>query len=328
MNIEIITTQNKAIKETEFVAIQACKSILDSINKVGHTTKLSICNTIEDIQDVVNRKPDLVILAVKYITIKDEDDIWLSEFFEKNCINYSGSSRETLKFDSDKVLAKSYLRDKGISTARFFTAIPGEYKRDNDLPINYPLFLKPSDSSIGNGIDNFSFVNNFAEFESKVSSLYDLHQIPVLVEEYLDGQEFTVAIIKTKDDELLISSIEVIPRKSNNGLRIFGEKVKKDDIEKLIKIEDNIMMNSVNKLAIDAYMDLGIRDFGQIDIKTNKSGHCFFMEANMLPAITNGAGYFSQACEMESMINYDKVIRLIVDEGMSRASFTKLATAV
>ncbi|MCW8895173.1 MAG: D-alanine--D-alanine ligase [Sulfurimonas sp.] len=315
MNIEIITTQNKA-----------CESILNSINKIGYTTKLSICNTLKDLKDVVHRKPDLVLLAVKYITTENDDNIWLSEFFEKNNINYSGSSRETLKFDSDKVLAKLYLKDKGISTARFFTAVPGEYKRDNDLPINYPLFLKPSDSSVENSTDNLSFVNNFAEFESKVSSLYDLYQIPVLVEEYLDGQEFTVAIIKTKDDELLISSIEVIPPKSSGRLRVLGEKMKKDDIEKLVEIENNAVMNSVNKLAIDAYIDLGIRDFGQIDIKANKSGHCFFMQANMLPAITNGSGYFSQACKIKSMMSYDKVIKLIVDEGISRVTCTKAGT--
>jgi D-alanine-D-alanine ligase len=320
MKIEIITTNNEALKETGFGTIKACNSVLHSIKAMGHDVILDVCQTIEDLNDVVKRKPDLVILAVKYIVTENKETIWLSEFFEKNGINFSGSSRDTLMFDSDKVLAKSYLKDKSINTARYFTAIPGEHKRDYDLPIGYPLFLKPSDAANGNGVDELSFVNNFAEFESKVLSLYNLNKLPVLVEEYLGGQEFTVAMIKTKNGELLISSVEVVQPKSNNGVRILGEKVKKDETEELKKIEDNIMMDRVKSLAIDVYIDLGIRDYGRVDIKSNRNGQCFFMETNLVPEMTNGSSYFSKAFEMDLGLSYEEVIGLIVDEGISRVT--------
>ncbi len=318
MKIEIITTKNEALKETGFGAIKACNSVLDSINLMGHGTILNVCQTREQLNDVVKRKPDLVILAVKYIVTPNEETIWLSEFFEKEGINFSGSLKETLMFDSDKVLAKSYLKEKSISTARYFTAIPGQYTRDYDIPINYPLFLKPSDAANGNGVDEFSFVNNFAEFESKVSSLHKLYGIPVLVEEYLEGQEFTVAMIKTKNGDLLVSSVEVIPPKAKNGIRILGQKVVESKPERLKIIEDDIVVQRVKKLAIDVYMDLGIRDYARIDIKSNASGQCFFMEANLVPGMTNGSSYFTKAFEMELGLSYEEVIGLIVDEGISR----------
>jgi D-alanine-D-alanine ligase len=298
--------------------MQACNNVLDSVNSMGHSGMLNVCLTQEDLNDVVKRKPDLVMLAVKYIITPDEETIWLSEFLEKNGINFSGSLRDTLMFDSDKVLAKSYLKDRSISTARYFTAIPGQFTRDYDIPINYPLFLKPSDAANGNGVDEFSFVNSFAEFEKKVASLYKLYELPILVEEYLDGQEFTVAMIKTKDGDLLVSSVEVITPNSNNGIITLGEKVVESDPEGLKIISDSIMMERVKKLAIDVYMDLGIRDYGKVDIKTNKSGQCYFMEANLVPGMTNGSSYFPKAFEMELGLSYDEVIGLIVDEGISR----------
>lgn len=275
MKIEIITTLNEELKETGFGTLQTCNSVLASIKKMGHAVKLTICESFEDLENVVLREPDFVILAVKYITIKNDEDIWLSEYFAQNNINFSGSLRETLKFDSDKVLAKSYLKARGINTAKYFTAIPGEYKGDNDLPLRYPLFIKPLDAANGNGIDELSFVNNFAEFESKVLSLYEMFELPVLVEEYLDGQEFTVALIKNTDNNLLVSVIELIPPVSKNGVRILGEQTKRDNSEELKKIEDNIIMDRVKNLAVDTFIELGIRDFGRIDIKTNKYGHCF-----------------------------------------------------
>lgn len=318
MNIEIITTEDETSRENGFGTLKTCKGILDSINSIGHSATLHICQTIEDLNDVVTRKPDLVILAVKNIITVDEETIWLSEFFTEKGINFSGSSKNTLVFGSDKVLAKSYLKDKGISTPRYFTAVPGEYKRDYDIPINYPLFLKPVHNLKYNFKDVSSTVNNFTEFENQVSSLYSLYKAPVLVEEYLDGQDFTVSIIKAKDGDMLVSAIEILAHQLDKRTIFSDEEVQKNKSRKLVSIKNKVIMNRVKDLAIDAYIDLNIRDFGQIDIKTNKSGHCFFMQANLLPSMTNGSSRFTEAFTIELGLSYNEVIKLIVDEGTCR----------
>lgn len=318
MNIEIITTPNEELKESGFGSLKSCNSVLQSITKMGHNIKLNICTTKNDLNKIVKRKPDLVILAVKYLSIEGENDIWLSDYFAKHKINYTGSSKEVLKFDSDKVLAKLHLQSKGIKTAKHFTAIPGQYKSEKDLPILFPLFLKPIDAANGNGIDDLSYVRNFTDFESKILSLHDSFKLPVLVEEYLDGKEFTVSVIQTQNGELLVSPIEIIPLISTNGLRILGQQAKKDDSEELKKIEDNDMNIKLIQLATKAYKGLGVRDFGRIDIKTNQKGECFFMEANLVPGMTQGSSYFPKACEIESELTYDKVIDLMISGGINR----------
>ena len=309
MKIELITTDNEASMEKGFGSIESCNNILDSIKKIGYEVKLSVCQNIDDLNDVVKRNPDLVILGVKYI-VENEEKVWLCEFFSENKINYSGSSKKTLMYDSDKILAKSYLKDRGINTARYFTAIPQEHKRDYDLPINYPLFLKHSNSLTGNGIDNYSLVNNFAEFQNKVSSLYSQDPSPVLVEEYVDGREFSVAIIKTKSGNLLVSPLEIIQAKVEN--------VNKSTPKRLIKIEDEQIVKKIKELAVDAFIDLDIRDYGRIDIKSNVHGHCYFMNVNLVPDMTYDSSYFPKACEIEHDISYDEMIELIVEEGISR----------
>ena len=323
MKIDIITTPNEALKETGFGTLKACQNVLDSINKLGHDVKLNVCRNLNDLARVVTRQPDLVILAVKYISIDNSSDIWLSEYFAEHEINYSGSSRKVLRFDSDKVLAKSHLINRGLKTAHYFTALPGQYKCEADLPVAFPLFLKPLDAANGNGIDDLSLVNNFAEFEMKTSSLYTAFNMPILAEEYLDGQEFSVAIIKTESSQLIVSAVEIIPPQSTNGLRILGERAKKEDSEEIKKIDDQEMLNKVTKLAVDAYTGLGIWDFGRIDIKTNKRGDCYFMEANLVPGMTAGSSYFPRACEIANELSYDEVIKLIVEKGISRAPYAE-----
>jgi len=320
MNIEIITTPHKDLKESGFGGVQSCQSILTSIQDLGHKVIISSCITLVDLSKIVKRKPDLVILAVKYLPLLNIKDIWLSEYFAQNSINYTASSKEVLRFDSDKVLAKLHLQKKGIKTANYFTAVPGQYKSAKELPISFPLFLKPIDAANGNGIDDLSYVTNFTDFESKILSLHDSFQLPVLVEEYLDGKEFTVAVIETINGKLIVSPIEIIPLISTNGLRILGQQAKKNDTEELKKIKDNDLKIKLIKLASEAFTELGAKEYGRVDIKTNKAGECFFMEVNLVPGMTNGSSYFPKACEIENELTYDKVIELMFAKGMQRAS--------
>lgn len=324
MNIEIITTLNEELDTSSPETPKAYDTLLDSIQRLGHAVKLSVCANKDDLEDVVKRKPDLVVLAVKYISVGDEENIWLSKYFETNGINFSGSLREALKYGSDKVLAKTYLKTRGINTANYFTAIPGEYLNDNKIPIRYPLFIKPQDATNGNGIDDLSYVTTYAQFESKVLSLYNLYKQPVLVEEYLESQEFTVALLKKNNGDLLVCAVEVIPPKSPNGIKILGLKSRMENREELKKTEDSELINRIKNLAVDAFMDLEARDFAQIDIKTNSYGHCFFMGANLHPSFINNSNYLPKACEIEHGLSYDEVIKLIIDEGISRVSVNKV----
>jgi len=322
MKIEIITTPNKELKESGFGSLVACHAVFDAIKRMQHSVILNVCKTKDDLDKTVKRRPDLVVMAVKYIPVKNEDNIWLSDYFTQHKINFTGSSRETLKFDSNKILAKIHLTNKGIKTARYFMAIPGQYKNESELPIMFPLFLKPVDAANGNGIDDLSFVSNFSDYESKIVSLYSSFNMPILVEEYLDGSEFTVAVIKTPNEKLIVSPVEIIPPASGNGLRILGAQAKKDDSERLVKIDDNEVKNRVAKLSVDVFNDLGVRDFGRIDIKTNKSGEYFFLEANLVPGMTYGSSYFPEACDIEHKLTYNKTIELILEGGLARASTT------
>ncbi len=157
------------------------------------------------------------------------------------------------------------------------------------------------------------------EFESKVLSLYIRFSAPILVEEYLDGREFTVSIIDSPSNELIISPIEIVPPESKNGLRILGQKVKNDDTEDLKLIEDDEIKNKVIKLAVNSFLTLGARDYGRIDIKSNKAGDYFFIEANLVPGMTYGSSYFPKSYEIERAISYDEVIRLMLASGFCRA---------
>jgi D-alanine-D-alanine ligase len=318
LNIEIITTLNKKLKESGFGGLDSCNSVLKAVTKMGHDVVLNICETKADLLNIVIRKPDLVILAIKYIFLENKEKVYLSEYFSKHEINYTGSIKNVLQYDSNKILAKIHLKNRGIKTLNHFTAIPGEYKSENELPISFPLFLKPIDAANGNGIDDLSYVTSFEEFESKVLSLYKEFALPVLVEEYLEGKEYTVSVIQLNDSRLLMSHIEIVPPSSTNGLKILGYEVKTDNSEELKKITNNILKVKLTKMATDVFYGLGIRDYARVDIKTNQKGECYFMEVNLVPGMTEGSSYFPSSCEIDHKLVYSEVVTLMLSQGLKR----------
>jgi len=46
------------------------------------------------------------------------------------------------------------------------------------------------------------------------------------------------------------------------------------------------------------------------------------MEANLVPGMTYGSSYFPQACDIAHQFSYDKVIALMLESGIARASST------
>ncbi|MDA8633853.1 hypothetical protein N9E25_04140 [Verrucomicrobiales bacterium] len=318
MKIEIITTSTQNLRETGFGGIVACDSILESLQHLGHDTTVNLCRNTKDLDAVAARNPDIVVLAVKYLKISEDEYLWLADYFGGKGINHTGSLRQSLEFDSNKVAAKRHLNSLGIPTAAFFTALPQEYACAEETPIAFPFFIKPIDAANGNGVDDLSYVDNFPDFQRKVLAIYEAYGMPSLIEQYMDGPEYTVSIIQSPGGELMISAMEILPPESRNGLRILGAKVKRDDSESLFRIEDRTMEERAMELAAKAFQNLGARDFGRIDIKSTKAGKMFFLEANLVPGMTRGSSYFPRACEVADGHVYDWVVCNMLEGAFSR----------
>ena len=316
MRLEVITVPEEIRKGFGFGTLVACQNVVDSLKQSFDDVRLSVCENEKDLYGVVKRKPDLVVLAVKHVPFLDGKEIWLADFFEKSGIAYTGSCKNAMEHDVDKESAKKQMNRFGIRTARYLTSVPGKYSELTGLPMPYPLFLKPLAGADSLGVDEKSIVRDFSEFEVKVRSIYEKDYETVLVEQYLPGREFTVALIESKD-ALLVAAIEIIPPEKN-GVRILSEKVKSQDTESLQQVFDAKLLVKISNLARRAFNALDARDFARIDIKMDKEGECHFMEANLTPGMNKGSSYFTEAFEMSLGMNYDEVVSSIIQNALKR----------
>ena len=48
------------------------------------------------------------------------------------------------------------------------------------------------------------------------------------------------------------------------------------------------------------------------------------MEANLVPGMSEFSSYFPRACELDNGLKYDEVIKLIIQQGLNRATLKPL----
>ncbi|HKO55442.1 MAG TPA: D-alanine--D-alanine ligase, partial [Thermoanaerobaculia bacterium] len=169
----------------------------------------------------------------------------------------------------DKALAKRLAQAHGIPTAPFaIDAAPSD---------RYPLFAKPAREGSSMGITSSSLCASPAELDAALKRLRPYG--PVLVEEYLPGDEYTVGII---DGEIL-GVMHVVPRDASGEPFIYSLEVKRDYLRRveyrLVEAPD------AARLALDVWRAFDLRDVARVDVRRDRDGVACFVEVNPLPGV-------------------------------------------
>jgi D-alanine-D-alanine ligase len=321
--IEIVRSNVDGLSSLSQTSADAIKALLDKhYIEVG----ISVINNIEDLDKLVDSKPDLVFLGMKFLPVDitlgkhDANKIWISDYLDEANIAYTGSTSRSAAFDLDKIVAKRQIQAFGIQTPPFFIASPITHANSSDITLEYPLFIKPNKMGGGQGIDDFSVVHNFYQFKTKVQSIHDLYQSLSLVESYLSGREFSVGILNDGfSGNYLAMPIELLADINLNGDRMLSQDVKNANSEVVTTVEDVLLKAEICLLALRAFKAFGARDYGRIDIRLNTDGIPQFLEANLIPSLIEGYGSFPKACLMNIGMDYETMILRIVDLGLSRS---------
>jgi D-alanine-D-alanine ligase len=312
--IEIVTTR---IGKLNLMPDRTLDLLQKTLSNYYSKVEVSLISTEKELYELIIKKPDLVISGIKYLgfdlnSIQRDSTlkIWFSDFLDEHKIPYTGSSKKPLELEFDKSKAKDIVSNDGCNTAPFFITHPNKHAQD-ELPLEFPLFIKPLYEGDSRGIDANSLVFNFNDYKRKVSSITENQGTVSLVEKYLNGKEYTVAIIQDfKNEDYQIYPIELLAEKNVNGERILSFSDKIADNELCLKIEDENIKNRISQLALNSFKALGASGYGRIDIKTDENGELFFLEANLIPGL--GTGYVYRCYHINTGLSYDEMILNIV----------------
>jgi D-alanine-D-alanine ligase len=321
MRIEIVRSTTQGLS---YMSQESCDAILAVLTRHYAWVRISVVNNLSDLETIVARDPDLVFLGMESIPVnpnlgrKDPSRIWLTTYFDERDIACTGSNQIAHELQRNKPLAKQRALDAGLKTAPFCVIKQNHSPASHDIALTFPLFVKPANRGGGLGINSDSLAYNFEQLFSKVHSIANL-QSDTLIEEYLPGREFSVAILKDEHSaEFSVMPIELIAPLDKNKQRILSAKVKSSNAEQAIEITDRVIKFKVTTLALDVFYALGARDYGRIDIRLDKYGAAHFLEANLIPSLISGYGSFPKACMINNNLDYESMIIRIARLGLAR----------
>ncbi len=280
-------------------------SILKALHKSGHECRY-IPGTLKGAQSLARYKPDLVFnFCEGFFGVSREAQ--MPAILDMLRLPYTGSGVLGMSLSHDKYVAKKMFLGAGLPTAPFMLVTD-----PNNIPehhLRYPLFVKPAHEGTSIGINEHAKVHNRQELEAQINWVWEQLQSPILVEEYIDGREFTVSVL---GDEVL-PIVEIV---SPTGF--YSNEQKEEAVSEVYRVcpahlpEEKA--NEMKAIARQAMQTLELVDFCRMDLRMDQAGNVFILEVNPLPLLYPDPEQASFVYSARAAgYNYNEMINKIVE---------------
>lgn len=194
-------------------------------------------------------------------------------------VPYVGSDPFAIGVATEKSLAKRLWLRAGLPTAPF-AVVKSQAECEAFLKspgIPFPLFLKPVAGRGSAGISPSSLVDSAGALRDGVAERLSTIGQPVLIESYLRGREITVGVLGSSAPKAL-PPLEIVLKEGDVTLTF--EKKERDDDDFLCPAPlSEKQTRRLQKVAVDAFQTLGMRDYGRLDLMLTETGP-YLLEAN------------------------------------------------
>lgn len=205
---------------------------------------------------------------------------------------YTGSDPLTLSICLDKARTKEILSYYKIPNAKFF--VVSDVNQIKNVNLSFPLIVKPVGEGSSKGIYSSSFAQNQFEMEREIKRIINDYNQPALVEEFLPGREFTVAIIGNEDEAETLPIVEIsyndfpenfVPIYSYEAKWILDTRDKPLNVFSCPAKLSSSLENKIKETALKTYRLLRCKDWSRIDLRLDKNNIPNIIEINPLPGI-------------------------------------------
>lgn len=192
-------------------------------------------------------------------------------------IPYTGSELLASALAMDKLRTKYVFEGCGLPTPKF-RAMGSVDDADSILQaLTFPLSVKPSREGSSIGIRKVASRQELVDAYEQAAVLDPL----VLVEEWVEGPEFTVSLLQDKP-------LPAIGLSTDHVFYDYDAKYLADDTRYQIPCGlDPDSELKLQHLALDAFRVLGCRTWGRVDIMQDRSGDFWLLEVNTVPGMTD-----------------------------------------
>lgn len=280
------------------------------------TSSVALEHDPEDLWRQLKRiKPDVVFNLFEGSLHDTESESYVAGLLEWAGIPFTGSPLACLSLARAKHTAKHLLKGAGLPTADFFVVDELPVAR---CPLEWPVIVKPAKQDASIGMTQDSVCTSQYQLDQRVAYILETYGAPVLIEEYIPGREFNIALMELPELEYLPAA-EIVFAEQRPGywpILTYDGKWKPGTVEYETtppKFPADIpapLSRKLGKLAMKAYRLFGCRDYARVDLRVRPDGKPFILEVNPNPEISEYAG-FAGCLTSASVAHQDFILRLV-----------------
>src|SRR5690554_111578 len=230
-----------------------------------------------------------------------EDGI-LQAILSQAGIPYTGSEVMASSLAMDKLRTKYVFAGCGLPTPKFKTMSAADEAEQIVQELRSPLSVKPSREGSSIGIRKVYTAVELAEAFEAAAAL----DSSVLVEEWIEGPEFTVSLLQDR-------ALPAIGLSTDHVFYDYDAKYLADDTRYRIPCglapEDEARLQN---LALEAFRVVGCRTWGRVDIMQDAEGEFWLLEVNTVPGMTDHS-LVPMSAKAAGISFEELVVRILLD---------------
>lgn len=210
------------------------------------------------------------------------EDGKLQGYFDTLGIPYTGCDAATSAITFNKRYATAVAGAAGIAVAKSVVLIKNNFTSPDEAAegLKFPVFVKPNNGGSSIGMSKVdAFTDEFGVAIEKAFKEDD----QVLVEEMVEGREFTVGVFKSKGNIIVLPLTEV-RADSDKAFFDFEAKYQGKSTETTPAIVEELIADRIRASARRVYEVFNCRGVVRIDfIYNEKEGRPYMLEVNSIP---------------------------------------------
>lgn len=266
------------------ISLKSGRRVADALTEYGATVVIREPDS-NLLSNIAKDKPDVIWPVLHGASGEDGA---LRDILTLTGIPYVGATPEAARLAWDKSIAKILVARAGIQTPASIT-LPKETFRELDAEsvlksvtgaIALPVVVKPARGGSAQGV---SIVTKTEDLNRAMVDAYVYCDV-VIIEKLIEGTELALSVIDLGAGPIALPAVEVVPR---TGHFSYDERYIAGETDYFIPARlDSKTSEAARKVAVTAHEILGLRHLSRIDMIVDKDGIVWFLEANVLPGLT------------------------------------------
>ncbi len=306
-----------------FGVLEEVEAVHRALTGLGYSvTRIPLSPPLDHVREILGGlQTDVVFNLFEGFEGCPETEAAVADILSELGLTHTGCPGAALSLALDKGKTKAFLEAARIPTPKYQILSPESLSA---FRLRFPCIVKPYAEDASHGLSPESVVNDPASLERQVRKTGELFGGKALVEEFVDGREFNITVLGSRElvalpiSEIVYSLPPGMPR-----ILTFSAKWEPESIyyqgSKAVcpaEIGDELRQRIVSA-ALRAFRLLGCSGYARVDFRLDSEGVPKVIEVNPNPDISpdSGAARQARAAGMDYSQFIERLALLALEKG-------------